>query len=295
MISLVVATMNRVAELERLLASLDTQTYKDFEVIVVDQNPDERLVPVLRRHERLAIQHLGSRPGLSRARNIGLRAAKGDIIAIPDDDCWYPEQLLATINAWFDSHPRIDALLGITRNAENKPMLPKWAPGPGPCTKKNILSCVVSNSAFWRRTVSDAVGFFNENIGVGAPTKYQSSEESDYFIRALARGFHVWYEPDISVHHPEYQSIERLRRTSHCYALGVGYVARVHHYSWWFLTKLLVRSLGGAAVHLCKGELAWGQVYLARAWGQFQGYVFGLRDINKTAEANDVGRPPAAT
>ena len=36
MVSLIVATRTRVAELERLLASLDTQSYKDFEVIVID-------------------------------------------------------------------------------------------------------------------------------------------------------------------------------------------------------------------------------------------------------------------
>jgi glycosyltransferase involved in cell wall biosynthesis len=279
MISLVVATINRAAEMERLLASLDMQSYNDFEVIVVDQNSDDRLVSVLRKHEHLAIEHLRSARGLSRARNTGLRVAKGEIIAIPDDDCWYPELLLATVSAWFDSHPHLDVLLGTTRTAENKPMLPNWPPSPGACEKRNVWDCVVSNSCFWRRTVSDAVGLFNENIGVGAPSKYQSSEESDYILRALSLGFRAWYEPEISTYHPEYQSIERLRRTSYGYALGIGYVARMHSYSWWFLTKLLVRSLGGAALHLCKGELGWVCVYLLRALGQFQGYAFSPRDI----------------
>jgi glycosyltransferase involved in cell wall biosynthesis len=284
--SLIVATMKRVAEVERLLASLEGQTYRDFEVIVIDQNPDERLVPVLARHESLDIQHLRSLPGASRARNVGLRVARGDIIAIPDDDCWYPEQLLATVNDWFVAHPEFDVLLGITRNAENKPMLPKWAPGPGSCAKKNLWSCTISNGMFWRRIVSDAVGFFNENLGVGAPTKFQSSEESDYGLRALALGFRVWYEPQISIYHAEYQSFERLQRTSYSYALGIGYVARLHHYSWWFLTKMLARSLGGAALYLCKGELAWVHIYWLRACGQFQGYVFGSREMNRMAETS---------
>jgi len=84
MISLIVATVNRVAEFDRLLCSLEEQSYRDFEVILVDQNPDDRLVPVLRRHARLATQHLRSERGLSRARNAGLRAAKGDILASYD-------------------------------------------------------------------------------------------------------------------------------------------------------------------------------------------------------------------
>ena len=66
MVSMIVATLNRVDELERLLDSLDSQTYKDFEVIVVDQNPDDRLRPVLERHPGLSIQYLRSARGVSR-------------------------------------------------------------------------------------------------------------------------------------------------------------------------------------------------------------------------------------
>jgi glycosyltransferase involved in cell wall biosynthesis len=100
MISLLVATLGRVDELNRLLASLENQD-AGFEVLVVDQNPDDRLAPVLAAHSRLAARHLRSERGLSRARNVGLRAAQGDLIAIPDDDCWYPAGLLARVEEWF--------------------------------------------------------------------------------------------------------------------------------------------------------------------------------------------------
>src|SRR5271166_2242893 len=104
MLSLIIATLGRVTELDRLLASLDRQTYKDFEVIVVDQNLDDRLLPLLREHKRLSIHRLRSSAGLSRARNAGMRAAKGDIFCFPDDDCWYPDQLLAIVSEWFEMH-----------------------------------------------------------------------------------------------------------------------------------------------------------------------------------------------
>ena len=51
MISLIVATKDRVAELGRLLGSLENQVYREFEVIIVDQNPDDRLEAVLREVE----------------------------------------------------------------------------------------------------------------------------------------------------------------------------------------------------------------------------------------------------
>lgn len=147
MISLVVATINRTVELERFLASLDTQTYRNFEVIVIDQNPDDRLVPVLCRHAGLAISHLRSGRGLSKARNVGLRATKGEIIAIPDDDCWYPPQLLSTVAAWFASRSQTDLLLGITRNADGV----EWCPG---LRRAPALAMAATSSALPSATTS---------------------------------------------------------------------------------------------------------------------------------------------
>ena len=46
-ISLVMATLGRVREIEDFVQSLTSQTYKDYELIIVDQNPDDRLIPVI--------------------------------------------------------------------------------------------------------------------------------------------------------------------------------------------------------------------------------------------------------
>ena len=237
MVSLIVATVDRVNELERLLSSLDAQTFKDFEVIIVDQNPDDRLLPVLRAHEGLRIRRLCSERGLSRARNVALPVVQGDIVAIPDDDCWYPGELLATVTKWFEMHPEFDALFAGARSPDNKRMAPKWAPGSCRCTKENVWHCTVSFTAFMRRQAVEAVGPFNEDIGTGSASSYQSAEDIDYFIRILELGFAMWHEPGLTVHHPELQSVERLRRTVRGYALGIGYVLRVHGYSWLYLSK----------------------------------------------------------
>ncbi len=284
MISLIVATLNRMTELERLLGSLERQSYKDFEVIIVDQNPDDRLLSVLQKYPSVSVHHLHSERGLARARNIGLQAAKGDIIAIPDDDCWYPDQLLEAVTEWFQTHPEFDSLFTGIRTEENKQLASRWAPGACRCTKKNIWHCGGSVTAFMRARLIEAVGFFNEGIGQGAPTKYQSGEDMDYFIRSAERGSQGWYEPSFVVHHAELQSIERFRRTSHSYALGVGYVLRVHRYSWWYFSKFLIRSCGGAAVSLFRGDMPRAHAYFMRAAGQLQGYVFGPRDFRRLAQ-----------
>jgi glycosyltransferase involved in cell wall biosynthesis len=285
MISLVVATWNRVAELERLLASLDAQTYKDFELILVDQNPDDRLIHLLRRHPVLNVRHLRSQLGVSRARNVGLRAAQGDIISTPDDDCWYPDDLLAAVTRWFEMHPDTDALFTGMRTADHKLIAPKWAPGPCFCTKKNVLGCVAGVTGFLRRKVVSSVGFFNENIGPGGGSRYGSGEDLDYFIRPLELGFRLRYEPSLTVFHPELQSIERLRLKAYPYALGFGFVLRAHGYSWRDLSAALVRSFAGAAISLSRGDLERTHMYLLRAAGQLQGYILGPRELAKMADS----------
>ena len=50
--------------------------------------------------------------GLSRARNVGLKAVTGEIIAFPDDDCWYPDGLLQKVVAEFRDQTSLDGLTG---------------------------------------------------------------------------------------------------------------------------------------------------------------------------------------
>jgi glycosyltransferase involved in cell wall biosynthesis len=273
-VSLIVATWNRVAELERLLASLDGQTYRKFEVIIVDQNPDDRLALVLHNHPALAIRRLRSEMGASRARNVGLRVAEGEIIAFPDDDCWYPDQLLACIVLWFDQHADFDGLFTAIRNPDNKTMTPKFPPPEGPCTKTSILRCGMAANAFLRTRAVRAAGFFREDIGPGTSSPYQSGEDLDYIVRPLEHGLPMWYQPGFAVYHPDLKSRERLRRTTYPYAMGVGYFWRLHGYPWWWCLKdILLRSVGGAVFHLLKGDIGGSRIYLARAAGQLRGYL----------------------
>ena len=59
MFSLVLATKNRVNEVERFLRSLTTQTHENFELVLVDQNPDDRLLELVKSYgQKFPIIHL---------------------------------------------------------------------------------------------------------------------------------------------------------------------------------------------------------------------------------------------
>ena len=71
--SLILGTVERTHDLENHLASLDYQTYRNFELIIVDQNKDERLAPILEPYasrfqdppsEVGAGSHAGKEPGI---------------------------------------------------------------------------------------------------------------------------------------------------------------------------------------------------------------------------------------
>src|SRR5437016_9580981 len=90
-IDLVVPTLGRTIELERFLESVASQTWDgQTKVILVDQNSDDRLGPIVEAfQDRVGLLHLHSEPGVSRACNIGFRACTAGVVGRADDDCWY--------------------------------------------------------------------------------------------------------------------------------------------------------------------------------------------------------------
>ena len=80
---------------------------------MVDQNKDGRLSPILEQYEKkFSIVRCTSKPGLSHARNVGLKCIAGDVVAFPDDECWYPPELLERVAAFLDAHPNVDGVMG---------------------------------------------------------------------------------------------------------------------------------------------------------------------------------------
>ena len=105
---LIITTLDRTSELRRFLNSACSQTYKNFKIVIVDQNDDERVTHLLDEFSGLlSIQHIRSAErGASSGRNAGLdHRWDADIVAFPDDDCWFPPDLLARVETFFKAHP----------------------------------------------------------------------------------------------------------------------------------------------------------------------------------------------
>ena len=273
LVSLVVATKDRTTEPARLLETIARQTYTEYEVLVVDQNRDDRLKPVLASWPGLNVVHLKSEAGLSRARNVGLAAAKGDVIAFPDDDCWYAPNLLQEVVQKLDSHPDWSGLCGRTMDDQSARPLWQWHTQPGPVTKRNVWRRVNSNSVFLRKTVFQAGCRFDERLGVGAGTPWGSAEEVDLILSALEAGARIEFVPDIVVFHknvfPDGDPAEITK--AYRYACGTGFVLRKHKYPLDSIALRILAPVAYAAAGLITGRLYRARFMAAIARGRLRG------------------------
>jgi glycosyltransferase involved in cell wall biosynthesis len=267
------ATKNRVEEVATLIRSLAQQRYGNFELIIVDQNEDDRLEASLLQAKLLfRILHLRSESGLSRARNVGMAFATGDIIAFPDDDCWYPDGLLARVVATFQSHPSVDGLTGRSEDGHGQASGGSFSPCQGRVGIENVWKQGISYTIFLRSSVCAAVGPFDEELGVGARTRFGSGEETDYLIRGVKLGFNIQYLPDLVVFHPNPILYNRNHRAkAFRYGVGMGKVLSKHRYNLSFSLYTILRPFAGAVLSLLTLRPRKAAYHLAIAGGRASG------------------------
>ncbi len=279
----IMSTLGRTDDLGRFFNSLSIQGRFDCKIYLCDQNEDRRLDPIISAwSERLAIRVVRSGRGLSRGRNAALAAAMAEldpqdaghdcIVAFPDDDCWYPGDVLSKVSAILGRRSEIS---GITARSVNERGVPSAARSPGvplELTPGNLFrgSMGISYCIFLRLAVVRKVGSFDETLGVGSGTPWGAGEESDYLLRAIRHGARLRYDPDIHVYHPDKTAVPDPSRLL-AYARGHGRVLRLNGYSWITVAKdVCVALLAFIVKSVLQRHLMYP--YLYRAWGYIAGY-----------------------
>jgi glycosyltransferase involved in cell wall biosynthesis len=274
--SLIMGTVDRISEVERFLASLKAQSHGDFELIVVDQNPDDRLVPLLRSYEdELAITHIRERKrGASRARNIGIEYASGDILAFPDDDCWYPPDLLEKVVQAFVHPPEIDGLTGRLTDSYGRSVMGRFDLRPGRIDESNVWARGIEATTFLRRSRVEGLRF-DESLGLGSGTMWGGGEVTDLLLRLLADGKLLYYYPDIIVGHPPFTTLHdaEASRKAYYYGCGMGRVLRNHKTPLRLKAKWLIRPLGGAVLSITSLKPARALYYFNIFRGRLRGIL----------------------
>lgn len=231
-ISLVVSSRNRAYGLDSCLEAIGRAAQAadptTVELVFVDNGSTDdtsAVVAAWAKSAPLPVRLLHeARPGLAVARNTGIAAACGSLIAFTDDDC-EPEpgffQALAQAFA-ADEGPVLRGGRVELGDARDLPVTIK--PDIEPATLDRTLhpggfihGC---NMAF-PRTLIEAIGPFDERFGAGAP--FRSGEDTDFTHRAFKAGFPVVYCPDIVVRHFHGRRLpEDIRKLQSGYAFGNG-------------------------------------------------------------------------
>lgn len=202
MFSLILATYGRVDEIGRLLDSLEQQHCRDFELIVADQNPDDRVQPYVDRARRAGwdVQHLRlTTPNLSAARNAGAEAATREWLAIPDDDCWYEPDTLAQVARRLAASPPVDGIAIHWQEQAHRVAPDEDTPLRLESWRRFNGSDASSITLFLRTALVRKVGGFDTRIGVGQ--WYGAGEETDLLLQMLRVGARIERLQTARVHH----------------------------------------------------------------------------------------------
>jgi glycosyltransferase involved in cell wall biosynthesis len=232
LITVIVCTYNRSGSLRETLTSLANMAVPaDFswELIVVDNNSSDDTRAVIEEFARtsgLNVQYVfEGKQGLSHARNAGLRAAQGEIIAFTDDDVTVDRGWLRALAEAFDQTGCAGLGGKIVPAWPDKPprwysdMPPYWTIGPVVAYNLGDQTCEArilpfgANMAMRRSAIQD-LGWFRTDLGAGSGTR-SLSEETDFFWRLRNAGRKIVYEPGAVVFHPvppERQTKKYFRR-----------------------------------------------------------------------------------
>jgi GT2 family glycosyltransferase len=244
LVSVVIATRGRTAELPGCVDSLLAQLYPNYEVIIVDNNDDPTRLPALLAAQlmdpRVRIVHEAQR-GVSVARNNGTRVARGVLIAATDDDVvaaptWLPELVAA-----FDD-PTVDCVTGLvvpdgyrTPAQELFEEFGGFSKGfvparfdlvdhraPEPLYPYSAGVYGSGNNVAFRKAALDEIGGYDCRLGPG--TLVKSGEDLDLFLKFLFAGKTLVYRPSAWVRHSHRRSMEELHTQIQNYGRGLSAV-----------------------------------------------------------------------
>ncbi|HEY0844092.1 MAG TPA: glycosyltransferase [Noviherbaspirillum sp.] len=271
--SLILATVGRTDELRRLFDSFAAQTFSRFEVVVVDQNEDDRLIPHLERARSLGvrIRHLKHYPAnLAAARNAGIAAARGRWIGFPDDDCWYDHRVLERVANRFTSADKPGGVIVRWVEQDEQPAAAAILSWERSRAFRDIA--VSSITLFCARALFKKIGGFDSRLGVGQ--WFGAGEETDLALRALRAGALIAYEPLGEVHHAVNASRpsadRKTRLATRHRARGTGALYAKHRLPAW----VILRGLAAPILRpLIKGEFG---AELALGYATVRGRIDGF-------------------
>jgi glycosyltransferase involved in cell wall biosynthesis len=221
-ISLVLATLGRDKDVVDFLQSLTCQTYKNFDLIIIDQNKDGKIDAIVEQFKDcLDVRHVKvDFVGNARARDYGIGLAQGRIIAFPDDDCAYEKDVLKQVVAEFTRRKNLSILVAGSYDFSSS----RFSIGVN-SRKAQYFSRFqmmgVEFTQFFDRNKIDGKQFhLDHDFGIGS--KYSGGEGFELLYRLLRAGNTAFYTPEIKIYHPDKDHYKLGTGRMLMYSTGIG-------------------------------------------------------------------------
>lgn len=331
-VSIIIPAHNEEATLEKCLASLENLNYPSnkLESILINDGSTDDTKEIIENHvqkSKYTFKYLETEGvGAPKARNIGLKKAKGEYVAFTDADCVVESNWLRNLIKNFNSKevvsvggPNITPEHD-TEFAECVGEVLSFLSKPGsryasiPDKTMEIFHNPTCNVVY-RKEVIEEVGGFNEKL-VNC-----EDEELDYRIRE--RGYKILYTPGAKVYHYRRPTWKRFAKMAYSYAVGRMQAIKLHwkmgrwyHYTppaiisaiilllilsllnmvylWWALSILAIGGIGIGIMGLYLGAktkmsnfLTYCMLIAIWFWGSGFGYFRGLMMRRKNFELEE--------
>jgi glycosyltransferase involved in cell wall biosynthesis len=206
-LSVLICTRNRGEKIKNAVDSILANSFTDFELLIADQSTNDMTSKVISTYNDPRIRYIRTDTvGLSRSRNIAIRASKADLVVFTDDDCICDREWLSSITSEFENDPDLMGVYGrvlpfgegetdkvcyctidsMERRSVAEPVIPYTVLGHG-------------NNMSFRKKLFEKVGLFIESLGAG--TRMKAGEDTEFIYRSLRKGMKFGYSPMPLVYH----------------------------------------------------------------------------------------------
>lgn len=290
LISVIIPNWNGAHHLPTCLDALRRQTYPHFEVIVVDNASTDGSVKLVERdYPEVGVRVLAANRGLTGAVNEGIAVARGEIIALLNNDTEADPDWLSALHRALKTHPEAGSAASKMLLFDQRDTIHSagdlyrvdgvpgnrgvWQRDEGQFNQVEEVFAGCGGAVAYRRAMLEDIGLMDEDL-------FMYCEDVDLGWRAQLAGYRCVYAPDARVYH-------RLSATgggriasfytgrNWIYVLVKDYPASLLRKHWWRILLAQLR-VTWEALRAWRGEAA-----RARLRGQIAGVLFAPRLLRK--------------
>ncbi|HTL88074.1 MAG TPA: glycosyltransferase [Leptolyngbya sp.] len=233
LVSVVIAAYNAEAFISTTLESILAQTYRNFEVIIVDDGSDDRTAEIVRSFAEIddRIQLIQqSNAGVAASRNLAVQHSSGTYIApIDADDIWYPERLEKHVECLESANSSVGLVYSWSMYLTETGDIKGYSPfGQLGAVEGNVLAILVfynfldnASTAMFRRSCLETVGHYD--------TELKTCEDWDLYLR-IAEQYQFAIVPEYLIGYRQYSGSMSTKCTTmaHFYELIMSRIYQRH-------------------------------------------------------------------